>query len=199
MSNTPTDAEIDEVTLDVLGYAALDKETNDTARLAHRRQGLPAAPHRLRPMPSGRRHARAFVGLGLDLALQGVGLGRCSASAVSRRFGTALAGAGHSLQKASRRMLNARFTSMLKPSCNLDSSPMARSIAGYSTAAACELGPGSMAGSGAIATGCGATGASSSSTVLMPLAMAAAFSGACAIWLAAPCTSSRSSSSRWVG
>ena len=146
-----------------------------------------------------RRHARAFVGLGLDLALQGVGLGRCSASAVSRRFGTALAGAGHSLQKASRRMLNARFTSMLKPSCNLDSSPMARSIAGYSTAAACELGPGSMAGSGAIATGCGATGASSSSTVLMPLAMAAAFSGACAIWLAAPCTSSRSSSSRWVG
>ena len=36
MSNTPTDAEIDEVTLDVLGYAALDKETNDTARMIAR-------------------------------------------------------------------------------------------------------------------------------------------------------------------
>ena len=33
MSNTPSDAEIDEVTLDVLGYAALDKETNETARM----------------------------------------------------------------------------------------------------------------------------------------------------------------------
>ena len=47
-------------------------------------------------------------------------------------------------------------------------------------------GPGVQDDSGAIATGCGATGASSSSTVLMPLAMAAAFSGACAIWLEAP-------------
>ena len=28
----PTDAEIDAVTLEVLGYAALDKETNETAR-----------------------------------------------------------------------------------------------------------------------------------------------------------------------
>ena len=36
MTNTPTDAEIDEVTLDVLGYAALDKETNDTARMIAR-------------------------------------------------------------------------------------------------------------------------------------------------------------------
>lgn len=36
MSNTPTDAEIDEVTLYVLGYAALDKETNDTARMIAR-------------------------------------------------------------------------------------------------------------------------------------------------------------------
>ena len=36
MNNTPTDAEIDEVTLDVLGYAALDKETNDTARMIAR-------------------------------------------------------------------------------------------------------------------------------------------------------------------
>ena len=36
MSNTPTDAEIDEVTLDVLGYAALDKETNETARMIAR-------------------------------------------------------------------------------------------------------------------------------------------------------------------
>ena len=36
MSNTPSDAEIDEVTLDVLGYAALDKETNDTARMIAR-------------------------------------------------------------------------------------------------------------------------------------------------------------------
>ena len=36
MSITPTDAEIDEVTLDVLGYAALDKETNDTARMIAR-------------------------------------------------------------------------------------------------------------------------------------------------------------------
>ena len=35
MSNTPSDAEIDEVTLDVLGYAALDKETNDTAVLIY--------------------------------------------------------------------------------------------------------------------------------------------------------------------
>ena len=32
MTNTPTDAEIDAVTLEVLGYAALDKETNETAR-----------------------------------------------------------------------------------------------------------------------------------------------------------------------
>ena len=36
MSNTPSDAEIDEVTLDVLGYAALDKETNETARMIAR-------------------------------------------------------------------------------------------------------------------------------------------------------------------
>ena len=36
MSDTPTDAEIDEVTLDVLGYAALDKETNETARMIAR-------------------------------------------------------------------------------------------------------------------------------------------------------------------
>ena len=36
MTNTPSDAEIDEVTLDVLGYAALDKETNDTARMIAR-------------------------------------------------------------------------------------------------------------------------------------------------------------------
>ena len=32
MTYTPTDAEIDAVTLEVLGYAALDKETNETAR-----------------------------------------------------------------------------------------------------------------------------------------------------------------------
>lgn len=47
MSNTPTDAEIDEVTLDVLGYAALDKETNDTARMIARavlaKWGTPAS------------------------------------------------------------------------------------------------------------------------------------------------------------
>ena len=36
MTNTPSDAEIDEVTLDVLGYAALDKETNETARMIAR-------------------------------------------------------------------------------------------------------------------------------------------------------------------
>ena len=36
MANTPSDAEIDEVTLDVLGYAALDKETNETARMIAR-------------------------------------------------------------------------------------------------------------------------------------------------------------------
>ena len=36
MSNTPSDAEIDEVTLDILGYAALDKETNETARMIAR-------------------------------------------------------------------------------------------------------------------------------------------------------------------
>ena len=36
MTTEPTDAEIDEVTLDVLGYAALDKETNDTARMIAR-------------------------------------------------------------------------------------------------------------------------------------------------------------------
>lgn len=32
MTTEPTDAEIDAVTLEVLGYAALDKETNETAR-----------------------------------------------------------------------------------------------------------------------------------------------------------------------
>ena len=36
MTTEPTDAEIDEVTLDVLGYAALDKETNETARMIAR-------------------------------------------------------------------------------------------------------------------------------------------------------------------
>jgi len=35
-SAAPSDAEIDEVTLDVLGYAALDKETNETARMIAR-------------------------------------------------------------------------------------------------------------------------------------------------------------------
>lgn len=33
MSTQPTDEEIDAVTLEVLGYAALDKNTNETARL----------------------------------------------------------------------------------------------------------------------------------------------------------------------
>ena len=118
------------------------------------------------------------------------------------RFGAALAGAGHSLQKASCRWLNARFTAKLKAGCSVSSSDIARSMAGYRTADAWEsvgAAPQHPADGGAIATGCGATGASSSSTVLMPLAMAAAFSGACAIWLEAPCTSSRASSSRWVG
>ena len=54
MSNTPSDAEIDEVTLDVLGYAALDKETNETARMIARAvlakwgtpQPAPACHHR---------------------------------------------------------------------------------------------------------------------------------------------------------
>ena len=72
------------------------------------------------------------------------------------RFGAALAGAGHSLQKASCRWLNARFTAKLKAGCSVPSSDIARSMAGYRTA------------------------------------------DACAIWLEAPCISSRSSSSRWV-
>ena len=36
MSTQPTDEEIDAVTLEVLGYAALDKNTNETARLIAR-------------------------------------------------------------------------------------------------------------------------------------------------------------------
>lgn len=36
MSTQPTDAEIDAVTLEVLGYAALDKNTNETARMIAR-------------------------------------------------------------------------------------------------------------------------------------------------------------------
>ena len=62
MSNTPTDAEIDEVTLDVLGYAALDKETNDTARMIARavlaKWGTPQpAPAPLSEMPYEKRKA----------------------------------------------------------------------------------------------------------------------------------------------
>ena len=36
MTDKPTDEEIDAVTLEVLGYAALDKNTNETARLIAR-------------------------------------------------------------------------------------------------------------------------------------------------------------------
>ena len=54
------------------------------------------------------------------------------------RFGAALAGAGHSLQKASCRWLNARFTAKLKAGCSVPSSDIARSMAGYRTADAWE-------------------------------------------------------------
>ena len=62
MTNTPSDAEIDEVTLDVLGYAALDKETNETARMIARavlaKWGTPQpSPAPLSEMPYEKRKA----------------------------------------------------------------------------------------------------------------------------------------------
>ena len=81
---------------------------------------------------------RRVVRIGSKIARVGVPCRRDQTPGKLGRFGAALAGAGHSLQKASCRWLNARFTAKLKAGCSVPSSDIARSMAGYRTADAWE-------------------------------------------------------------
>lgn len=76
---TPTDAEIDDVTAAVLGYAALDKETNETARMIARavlaKWGQPQAVLEPQPMPDltqlTERGAEAWAGVDAQALREG--------------------------------------------------------------------------------------------------------------------------------